>query len=420
MQPQDFRPDDLFARIEGLVETVDAERRLRERAEAADRAKSDLLAVVSHELRTPMGAVISMSELLLNGPLDPTQRHYAETLQQSAKSLLTVLNDILDYSKLEAGRFELDSAVFDLHELVRSVGSELQARTREKGIEGVVNIGPSCPRFVAGDASRVRQVLTNLIDNAVKFTSAGSVRLHANAGEAGGKLKLRFDVTDTGIGFGEFQKQRLFQPYAQAGAQREPIWRHRARPFHRQAADRADGGRDRLRERAGTRQPVLVHDSRRAGRDARPSKETQATGTLTGHVLVVEDNAVNRMLIGAYLEEFGLTYDVVENGAQALKQLAAKDYDLVLMDIMMPELDGVETTKRIRKMGGEAGEVPIVALTAHAMKGDREDYLAAGMDGYVSKPIRGRELFGALKPYLSDDDGEEAGIVVREPLVAIR
>ena len=129
---------------------------------------------------------------------------------------------------------------------------------------------------------------------------------------------------------------------------------------------------------------------------------------------------MNRMLIGAYLEEFGLTYDVVDNGAQALKQLAAKDYDLVLMDIMMPELDGVETTKRIRKIGGEAAEVPIVALTAHAMKGDREDYLAAGMDGYVSKPIRGRELFGALKPYLSDDDGEEAGIVVREPLVAIR
>ena len=127
----------------------------------------------------------------------------------------------------------------------------------------------------------------------------------------------------------------------------------------------------------------------------------------------------NRMLIGAYLEEFGLTYDVVEDGAAGLERLATKDYDLVLMDIMMPELDGVETTKRIRKLG-DAAELPIVALTAHAMKGDREDYLAAGMDGYVSKPIRGRELFGALKPYLFDDDGEEAGIVVREPLVAIR
>ena len=419
MQPQDFRPDDLFARIEGLVETVDAERRLRERAEAADRAKSDLLAVVSHELRTPMGAVISMSELLLNGPLDPTQRHYAETLQQSAKSLLTVLNDILDYSKLEAGRFELDHAVFDLHELVRSVGSELQARARQKGIEGVVNIGPSCPRFVAGDASRVRQVLTNLVDNAVKFTSAGSVRLHANAGEAGGKLKLRFDVTDTGIGFGEFQKQRLFQPYAQAA--------HSASQFGGTGLGLSIAKRliELMEGEIGCEsapgQGSLFWFTIPAERaETAPSKETQPSGTLTGHVLVVEDNAVNRMLIGAYLEEFGLTYDVVENGAQALKQLAAKDYDLVLMDIMMPELDGVDTTKRIRKMGGEAGEVPIVALTAHAMKGDREDYLAAGMDGYVSKPIRGRELFGALKPYLSDDDGEEAGIVVREPLVAIR
>jgi len=149
MKPEDFKPDDLFTQIEGLVETVDAERRLRERAEAADRAKSDLLSVVSHELRTPMGAVISMSELLLNGPLDPTQRRYAETLQQSARSLLTVLNDILDYSRLEAGRFELDRAVFDLHELVKSVGSELQARTREKSIEGVVNVEGDPPRHLA-------------------------------------------------------------------------------------------------------------------------------------------------------------------------------------------------------------------------------------------------------------------------------
>ena len=146
MKPEDFKPDDLFTQIEGLVETVDAERRLRERAEAADRAKSDLLAVVSHELRTPMGAVISMSELLLNGPLDPTQRHYAETLQQSAKSLLTVLNDILDYSKLEAGRFELDSAVFDLHELVRSVGSECR-RGRGRKVSKASSISVELPAF---------------------------------------------------------------------------------------------------------------------------------------------------------------------------------------------------------------------------------------------------------------------------------
>ena len=142
----------------------------------------------------------------------------------------------------------------------------------------------------------------------------------------------------------------------------------------------------------------------------------EAEGRLAGHVLVVEDNAVNRMLIGAYLEEYGLTYDIVGSGAEALLRLGVKEYDLVLMDVMMPELDGVETTKRIRKQGGDRGEIPIVALTAHAMKGDREDYLAAGMDGYVSKPIRGRELFAALKPYLSDDDGD----VIGEKLVAVR
>src|SRR4029077_6759681 len=144
MQPEHSRPDDLFAQIQGLVETVDAERQMRERAEEADRAKSDLLAVVSHELRTPMGAVISMSELLLNGTLESNQKRYAETLQQSARSLLTVLNELLDYSKLEAGRFELDRAVFDLHELVKSVGSELQARARDKGLLGAVNVGMSC------------------------------------------------------------------------------------------------------------------------------------------------------------------------------------------------------------------------------------------------------------------------------------
>jgi len=372
MKPHDFRPEDLFAQIEGLVETVDAERQMREQAEAADRAKSDLLAVVSHELRTPMGAVISMSELLLKGPLESNQRRYAETLQQSARSLVTVLNDILDFSKLEAGRFELDSAVFDLHELVKSVGSALQARAREKGLLGAVNVGMSCPRFIKGDSVRLRQVLTNLIDNAVKFTPRGSVHLHANAGEASGKLSLRFDVTDTGIGFGEFQRERLFQPYAPT-------------------------------ERA----------------EVTPAMDAPATGTLVGHVLAVEDNAVNRTLIGAYLEEFGLTCDIVETGAAALKRLASKDYDLVLMDIMMPELDGVETTKRIRKLGGDAAKVPIVALTAHAMKGDREDYLAAGMDGYVSKPIRGRDLFAALKPYLSDGDNSVESAVY-EPMVAVR
>jgi CheY-like chemotaxis protein/nitrogen-specific signal transduction histidine kinase len=419
MQPEDFRPDDLFAQIEGLVEAVEAERKLRQQAEEADRAKSELIAVVSHELRTPMGAVISMSELLLKTTLDSTQRRYAETLQQSAKSLHAVLNDILDYSKLEAGRLELDDAVFDLHELIKGVGNELHTRAREKGVLGAVNVGMSCPRFVKGDSLRVRQVLTNLTDNAVKFTTRGSVRLHANAGAAAGKFRLRFDVTDTGIGFGEFQKERLFQPYVQAAHNGN---QHAGTGLGLSIARRLVelmGGEIGCESTPG--QGSLFWFTIPAERaDIVAGKEAQEAGTLMGHVLVVEDNAMNRMLIGAYLEEFGLTYDIVDSGAEALLRLAAKDYDLVLMDVMMPELDGVETTKRIRKLGGDKGEVPIVALTAHAMKGDREDYLAAGMDGYVSKPIRGSELLEALKPYLADDDGEDDGAVMAEKLVAVR
>jgi signal transduction histidine kinase/CheY-like chemotaxis protein len=413
MQPEDFRPDDLFAQIQSLADALTAERQARERAEAADKAKSELLAVVSHELRTPMGAVISMSELLLTGQLDGTQRRYAETLQQSARSLLTVLNDILDFSKLEAGQFQLDYAGFDLHDLVKSAGGTLRARADEKSLQSGVHIGTSCPRFVKGDAGRLRQILANLIENAVKFTEEGSVQLHVNSGETGDRLNLRFDVIDTDIGFSEAEKTKLFQPYRQA--------------------DRAMAGQfggtglglsiaRRLVELMGGEiscesapaQGSLFWFTIPAER-AMPAadKDTPVPGTLSGRVLVVEDNAVNRMLIAAYLDEFGLSYDIAEGGAEAVKRLGTKAYDLVLMDIMMPELDGVEATKRIRKLRGAAAEVPIVALTAYAMKGDRETYLAAGMDGYVSKPIRGRELFAALAPYLAPDDAEA-------PLVAIR
>ena len=412
MQPEDSRPDDLFTQIQGLVDAVTVEREARERAEAADRAKSELLAVVSHELRTPMGAVLSMSELLLTSPLDGTQRRYAVTLQQSARSLLTVLNDALDFSKLEARRFELDCAPFDLHDLAKSIGSDLQAQADEKDLKSGVHIGMSCPRFVKGDAGRLRQILASLIDNAVTVTHEGSVQLHVNAGESDGQLTLRFDVTDTGAGLGEAEKERLFQPCAQAD---RGVSQYGATGLGLSIAQRLVvlmGGEIGCESAPG--QGSLFWFTIPTVR-AMPTvfKEAQASATLSGHVLVVEDNAPNRMLIGAYLDEFGLTYDMVESGLDALARLAAKTYDLVLMDIKMPELDGVETTKRVRKMQGHAAEVPIVALTAHAMKGDREDYLAAGLDGYISKPIRGRDLFAAIAPYLSMDVGEA-------PLVAVR
>src|SRR5262245_36859929 len=200
MRPEDFRPDDLFAQIQGLVDGLSAERREREAAQAADKAKSELLTMVGHELRSPMEAITAMAELLLASPLDPTQERYAGMLHQSARSLLSVLNDVLDFSRLEAGRMELQQTSFDLHDLVLGVGAVLHTRASEKGLTGGVDIGAACPRYIAGDAARLRQVLMSFIDNALKFTSFGCVRLHANAVEADGRLVLRFDVSDTGVG----------------------------------------------------------------------------------------------------------------------------------------------------------------------------------------------------------------------------
>ena len=406
MQPEDFRPEDLFAQIQGLVDGLKAERQKRDAAEAADKAKSELLAMVGHELRRPMQAVISMADLLLASPLDPIQKRYTETLSQSARSLLGVLNDILDFSSLEAGRFELDHASFDLHDLIQDVAQELQTRANEKGLTSGADIGASCPRFIVGDAARLRQVLMGLIDNALKYTSIGSVRLHASATEDDGRLQLRFDVTDTGVGLSKAVQERLFQPCVEvnngaAGHEGPtglglPIARGLAELMGGEVGCKSVVGQGSLywftlpAERAGDRAPA-----------ARDVQDVSPQSALSGHVLVVEDNTVNRMLIGSYLDEFGLTHEMVGSGNAALMCLASKTYDLVLMDMMLPDLDGIETTRRIRAMRVPAAELPIVAFVAQAKKGDAGAYLSAGMDAYVTKPIRGRELYAALAPFLT-------------------
>jgi CheY-like chemotaxis protein/nitrogen-specific signal transduction histidine kinase len=409
MHPEDFRPDDLFAQIQGLVDALRTERQARCLAEASDKAKSELLALASHELLTPMGAIVAMTERLLASPLDKSQRRYGETLQTSARSLIAVLNDILDFSKLEAGRFELDLAPFDLHDLVQGVAAGLQARASEKGLASGVDMGASCPRLIRGDAVRVRQILDGLIDNALKFTADGAVRLRASARTTNGKLTLRFDVTDTGIGLSTTEQERLFQPHAYVD--RCIVNQHGATglglSIARRLAKLMDGeiGCESVTGQGSLFWVTIPAERVESGVSAASQvEEAQPAGALSGHILVVEDNAVNRMLIGAYLDEFGLNYEMVDSGAAAIMCLASNTYDLVLMDIMMPELDGMETTKRIRELHGPSAEVPIVALTAKTGKGDGEDYLAAGMDAYISKPIRGRELYAVLAPFLAVDE----------------
>lgn len=392
-------------RLMELERALAMEREARARAEAADKAKSELLATVSHEVRTPMGAVISMAELLLGTGLDARQKQYAETLQQSGRALLTVLNGILDYSKLEAGRFELEIVTFDCIELLGSVRAELEARAGAKDLASSLDLADGFPRQLRGDPVRIRQIVNNLIDNALKFTEAGSVRVRAGYGHDGGEVILRVEVEDTGIGLAPAQIERLFQPYAQADSSVAVTYGGTGLGLSiaRRLAQRMGGDLGcastpgagsmfwftiRVRQ-AGAAAPV---------EDRAPAP--QPLGPLSGHVLIVEDNNVNQMLIGAYLDQFGLTHATAANGEEALAMVREHAFDVVLMDIMMPVMDGLEATRQLRVLGGRAARLPVIALTANAMKGDREAYLAAGLNGYVSKPINAADLFTALSEHL--------------------
>ncbi len=411
MQPEDFRPEDLFAQIQGLVDGLAAERTAREAAEAADKAKTELLAMVGHELRAPMEAVIAMIDLLKASPLDPAQQRYTDMIAQAARDLVRVLNEVLDFSRLEAGSFALERATVDLHELLHDLGFVLQARASEKGLTSGVDIGASCPRLVVGDATRLRQVLMSLIDNALKFTADGSVRLHASAIDVDGLWRLRFDVTDTGSGHSRAERELLFKPafHVPSTSVSQNGGTGLALAMARRLAELMSGevGCDSVVGKGSLYWFTLAAEHAPAERAARARAEDEGEppGKLSGHVLVIEDNAVNRMLIAAYLDEFGLSHEMVGSAATALLSLASKRYDLVLMDAMMGDLDGSEITKRIRGLHAPSSEVPIVALVSNAKKGDCGAYLSAGMDAYVAKPIRGRELYRVLAPFLAGRPG---------------
>lgn len=432
MRPEDFKADDLFAQIQNLVERLAAERRLRETAEAADKAKSQLLATTGHELRAPIESVVALIQLLSASPLDPAQRRYTDMLAQSARSLLWVIDDIFDLTYLEAGRLELDRAAFDLHAMLDEVGSVLQAHAGDKGLTGGVDIGASCPDRVIADEARIRQVLMSLIDTALKETTEGSVRLHASAIDVNGLWRLRFDVTDTGRGHSRPERAQLFAPMLKvpcATAGRPggtglelAIARKLATLMGGEVGCDSAVGKgslywftldaEHVAEEPLETEPLLLSEPLGAAEPlaTETKPEPESHGKLSGHVLVVEDNAVNRMLIATYLDEFGVSHDMVASVGTAILNLASKHYDAVLMDVMMPDLDGVEAARRIRALRAPAAEVPIVALVS-AKKGDRGVYLSAGMDAYVSKPIRGRELYRVLAPFLAKDAGDEPALL---------
>jgi signal transduction histidine kinase/DNA-binding NarL/FixJ family response regulator len=401
----------LSALNQQLLEATERATDMARAAQVANQAKSEFLANMSHEIRTPMNGVIGMADLLLDAPLGVEQRDYAETIRDSARALLAVINDILDFSKIEAGKLELEVERVDVRYLQQDVMRLMSTQARDKNLRITACVDPAVPKLVQGDAGRLRQVLLNLCANAIKFTQHGEVAL--SVGVVSHDLDctmLRFEVRDTGIGVPEACLHSLFKPFSQldASTTRRFGGTGLGLSIVKRLAEMMGGEAGVLsREGVGSTFWFTARFSIAAAESATPRSPANAVPQAQPlgsdrecRILLAEDNAVNEKVATRALRTMGFKVDAVSNGRAAVTAWATGLYDLILMDCQMPELDGYEATIEIRNREQGVGHIPIVALTAHAMKDDDVKCKAAGMDDYLTKPLDRKRLQSCLDQYL--------------------
>lgn len=399
-----------FDRKQHEIELIEA----KQAAETASTAKGQFLANMSHEIRTPLNGVIGMLTLLTDTQTTPEQSDLLNSARTAADSLLGVINDVLDFSKIEAGKFELDRVGFDLSELAGQASALFTVTVLKKGLELSTEIDPDVPRVLLADSGRLKQVLINLLGNAVKFTERGQIKLRVQKLWAkDGKVSLKFSVSDTGIGIPEDKREAIFEAFSQGDAST-------TRKFGGTGLGLAicarimDVMQSRIFVESEPGRGTTFHftltldigdaEQLKPSRQVPPSANSKSPGPF--RILLAEDSLINQKLAVRILEKLGHTVVVANTGIEAVAKYEEQTFDLVFMDVQMPDMDGFSATAAIRACPKNASRIPIVALTAHAMKGDRERCLEAGMDDYLSKPVSSNSIKDVIQAVMKRQDSQ--------------